>query len=361
MGQSFSISSKLPLTPLVETSTALDESATGDYQNLLQSFLDSEIQAVAQPPVEKKETLFDKIFTTAKSEPLIVLKQQTSDKLRGAEQRLISIQNSAIRASTNTTSLSKGLKETFTANADLQNTLKQGLKKAYAMGGGNLGLVSSYNKSLSGVKAYLTIAQKLNLELIHSLDLLSRIESTTDLTYAEIEGDSNTFLDSIDSQNYVNQFVGSKKMVRQLIETIQKNEPQLAKFSKQIKPLIIQLESRSDEIKKYFSEPKPLNLALKNSAEFTKEYETIAANLNMLNLNLLLLPTFSKTIQSIISQLKGLETFVNELEEMNLAYVKNQTSQQTADKLSSQSYNGFGIEKLQEAKQGLITAQMQKV
>ncbi len=343
MGQSFAISTNPPLTPVGDTPVASETSATGEYKHLLESFLDNNEPINDTTPSENNETFFGKIFTKGKVDPLGLVKQQIADKLKGAEQRLISIQNSAIRASTNTKSLSKGIKETFSKNANFINLCNLQLKAAYSMGGGNLGLVTSYKKSLSGLTNYLKVVDDLNRELTQSLDLLSRIESSTDLIYAELEGETNVFIDSIPSQKYINKFDRSKKLLNELLEIIEQKEANLSKFIGQIKALAAQLESRTIEVEKYLSGPKDVTLALKDHSEFTSELNILSVNLDVLNLNLLLLPTFSKTTQSIIGQLNGLETFINELEEINHTFVQNEHNQKGVSYPGSQTYNGVSV------------------
>ncbi len=329
------------LTPSTDAPNSLGESTTLEYKGLLDSFLNTEAMPTREEVVIKEEApLAHTQFSSSDVANITVLEQQVNDQLRAIEQRLISIQNSASRASTNTTRLEKDLKHSLPLNEGVKAKFFQSLKAARRMSGGNLDLITSYKASLKGINSYINLMTKLNRQLDESIKLLLKIESSTDIVFAEIDSESSAFRKSLETTAYVNNYTNSINSINDLMQAIEESSVRLSEFTVEMKTVSSQLESRSKEIKKYLKGPNNPNLYLKDRKEFSEELELLSNNLEVLSLNMLIVPTFEKTKVAIGNQLGSLKAFIDQLKEANHVYVKNQLGQKSEKELMQISYNG---------------------
>ena len=219
--------------------------------------------------------------------------------------------------------LEKDIEENLPLTSNFIALLTDNLAAAYEMRGGNLGLVNSYKDSLKNLQKYETQMHTLVDGLNQSAKLLLEIESFTDLLFAEIDNDSFRFTEPLSQANFVNEFSGSKKSISNLKKTIEKSSNTIESFVKKIDVLISQLEPRKNEVANYLKGPKNPHLIYKNHDEFHQELDILKANIEVLNLTALILPTFSKTKASLLNQVEGLGAFIEDLEKINLNYAKN--------------------------------------
>ena len=318
-----------------------DESITVGYHDLLDSFLHSE-EVTTQVP-QKSE---NKPLAATNAIPQSVLDQQVNDQLRAIEQRIESIKNSVSRASTNSSKLEKDILESLPENNNFVALLKEKLTEAYALRGGNLSLIKSYTKSLNGLEEYEKTMQALSKCLNKEVKLLEKLESSSDLLFADIDNDSYCFTESLKQTNLVNEFSNSMKNIQNLINTLENSNNFIDSHIREMTKLCEKLEIRKNEITSYLKGPKNRHLALKDHNEFTQELNILETNIKAMTLNIVLIPTFAKTKDFTIDKLKGLKSFVEDLEKINLNYAKNILLTKKESELSEMTYNGEPVENL---------------
>ena len=265
------------------------------------------------------------------------------NQLTTINELLLTLKNTTFNGENNIKSIPNQLNVNLTKSTSYLQKLQQLLQAAVKMGGGNLSLIESYQKTLKQITPYVSFLNKIKTLLSNDLPtLFSEIEPDTLLLSREIATCMDQFKNSITTENIINDFSDAEGIVKNLISLTENPKIDLKGPIKEATALIALLQERKSAVENYLRGPADPYLYLKNPAEFTAEIAELADNIAFLEKLLLKLETSHTVVSSLNDQLKTLETNILELCQLNFQFVIGEY-QASASNAVVPTYNGHNL------------------
>lgn len=290
-------------------------SSTERFAQLLQEYNLTESSSVPQKPFENPYNLNAKTnFQNTPSINVPQYDQELQKQIHTAQSRLESIHNSAQRTTTNIERLSTDLKANLPENKECLKNFQNSLDKALKLTGGNLFIIEGLQRSISALNPYVDLINQLQEQFESFKVLLNTIESSTDLISADVENDTSTFLNSLNTNQIIHNFEPSKRNIQNLLNNIESAHVSFTNLIDQVKQAIDDLNIALSTSPSGNIHPAYFNTVLEQKNALKA---IVSLNVEFLNRNILLIPTLDKTLIGINKQLEQLTDFIAQIESQN--------------------------------------------
>lgn len=263
---------------------------------------------------------------------------QVQEKSASLKNELQSIQQNAADAEKSLSHLSNEQLINFSAMNSFKSKLQHYSQLALQTGGGNFNQIQDYNSAIEFINYYESMLGNSGVVFNAYLSILEEIQPSTDLIFAQITREMETFTSTLSSKNIINDFTQSLSLIKEFINKVETNKVDLSSLSNTAAQLIHATQARIQKVLENQSKHQ-YYFCNKNYNEYQEELDHLNASLDLLNNYTSTLEKTESCLASITTQLKNTQNRLLELKDLNSSRVIQKFASGNPSDLKNQFYN----------------------